>query len=92
MLGKKVRSNTHTVSASRKGSTPTNTLSTVVLAMRDDTKRLTPKGGVSIPTLVARTIKIPNWIGSIPKALVVGISTGVKMMMRAKVSMNIPSM
>ena len=55
------------------------------------TKRFTPTGGVTMPTArLTMTIR-PKCTGSIPKLAATGARMGARMMMAAKVSMNMPT-
>ena len=53
-------------------------------------KMFSPRGGVENPTPQQQTSTTPKWMGSTPKAVMTGRSTGVASRMIASVSMNIP--
>ncbi|MOA04497.1 hypothetical protein D3C78_1240540 [compost metagenome] len=51
---------------------------------------MVPIGGVRLPIARLRMIRMPNWIGSIPRAFTVGISSGTNTIIAALPSINIP--
>lgn len=53
-------------------------------------KRLAPNGGVKKPVSQQTTNKIPNWMGWIPRALVIGKNTGARTTTIANVSATNP--
>ena len=55
------------------------------------TKRFSPNGGVWKPMASAQTTTMPTCTGSIPSMYMIGSSTGVRIMIAASVSMNMPT-
>lgn len=55
------------------------------------TNKLAPKGGVQKPIAKLTVIMTPKWTGSIPIPWTIGSKIGVRMIMEAIVSMNIPT-
>ena len=56
----------------------------------EETKRFSPNGGVEKPMAQQHTKTTPKWMGSTPRVVMTGSSTGVTNMMMARVSMNMP--
>ena len=73
-----------------KGSDFTDISSSVTWAMPDEMNMFSPSGGVEKPRDRQQMRMMPKWIGSTPRATMTGSSTGVTIMMIAKVSMNMP--
>ena len=55
------------------------------------TNKTDPTGGVQSPIHKLSTIMIPNWIGSIPKAVTTGKNIGVKISTAGVISIKIPT-
>src|SRR5699024_2102767 len=62
-----------------------------VLPTRAPTNSETPTGGVMSPTARFAVMMIPKWIGSMPICVTTGSKIGVKMMIAAIASMNVPT-
>ena len=61
-----------------------------ILATVHAANRLTPKGGVIMPSARLTTMMMPKCTGSIPKCMATGTKMGASTMMAAEVSMNMP--
>ena len=64
--------------------------SSEMLATEQAANRLTPKGGVIMPSARFTTITIPKCTGSMPKRAATGARIGASTMIDAEVSMNMP--
>ena len=65
--------------------------SIVAPPMPDATNRFSPNGGVWKPTASAATMTTPKCTGSTPRLYMIGSSTGVRIIIVARVSMNMPT-
>ncbi len=65
-------------------------LSRLILATVQAANRLTPKGGVIMPSARFTTMMVPKCTGSMPKWRATGTRIGASTMMAALVSMNMP--
>ena len=65
--------------------------STVSPPMPEATNRFSPSGGVMKPIDSTQITTMPTWVGSAPTVYITGSSTGTRIRIAARVSMNMPT-
>ncbi len=76
--------------AHKNGMTATLNFSILMFPMLHPTNRFTPTGGVKNPIEEQVIMIIPKWIGWMPNLVTMGKSSGVKIKILARASINVP--
>ena len=90
ICGKRIIMMMQRIFIAQNGSAFIESLSRDTPDIPEETKRFSPNGGVEKPMAQQHTKTTPKWMGSTPRVVMTGSSTGVTNMMMARVSMNMP--
>ena len=91
MPGMSVIKSKTAMSGMRNGIVAFVTRSNETFATFETTYKTIPTGGVNNPIIKFKIIMIPNCVGLTPSACISGIKIGVRIMMAAFASMNMPT-
>src|SRR5699024_9927795 len=90
-VGTKVSSIRTTSPAVRNGQMPLKPSNMSISAISAASIRFRPTGGVTSPRPMFTTITTPRWSGSMPSSIATGKRIGMRMMIAALASMNMPT-